>query len=107
MAGRKLGSKNKVSSVARLKLAKLKCDPIERAVICANELYEEGHKQDAGRIYLDLIGYVVPKLKAVDHTIGENTDLKDTALQLSESLQLIAAAAREAEKISTPSTRTH
>jgi hypothetical protein len=60
------GSKNKVSSVARLKLAKLKCDPIERAVKCANELYEEGHIRDAGNMYLDLIGYIVPKLKAME-----------------------------------------
>ena len=66
--GRKLGSQNKVSSVARLKLAKLKCDPIEASVRCANELYKEGHLREAGNMYLELIGYIVPKLKAVEHS---------------------------------------
>jgi hypothetical protein len=70
---RKAGSKNKVSSVARLKLAAMKCDPIERSVICANELYAEGHKQDAGRIYLELINYVVPKLKAMEITTDQES----------------------------------
>jgi hypothetical protein len=60
------GSKNRVSSSSRLKLAKMGCDPIERAVVCANTLFAEGDIPGAGRIYLELIQYVAPKLKAIE-----------------------------------------
>jgi len=60
------GSKNKVSSEARLKLARLKCDPIERAVKCANILFDDGQINEAGKMYLELINYVAPKLKAME-----------------------------------------
>ena len=59
------GSKNKVSSYARLRLAELKCDPIERAVYCANVLLDEGETAQAGKLYNDLIPYIAPKLAAM------------------------------------------
>jgi hypothetical protein len=101
------GTPNRISSVAKLKLAKLKCDPIERSVACANILFDSGEIKDAGRIYLDLINYVVPKLKMVDTKVEHSGEIKNTALALSESLQLIADAARDAETVSNPSPRTH
>lgn len=66
MAGRPKGSTNKRSSEARLKLAKLKCDPIERAVKCANILFEDGQINEAGKMYMGLIDYIAPKLRAME-----------------------------------------
>ena len=70
--GRPKGSPNKVSSRARLRLEQLKCDPIERAVICANMMFDDGEIEKAGRLYADLIGYVAPKLKSME--ISQDAD---------------------------------
>lgn len=63
---RPAGSKNKVSSRARLRLEQLNCDPIEKAVICANMMFDDGDIQQAGKLYAELIGYVAPKLKSME-----------------------------------------
>jgi hypothetical protein len=49
-----------------LKLAKLKCDPIERLVKCANILFEDNQIEQAGNLYAKLIPYIAPTLKAVE-----------------------------------------
>lgn len=64
--GRPKGSQNRTTGLARYTLAKLRCDPIGMAVKCANELYEDGEKDKAGKIYADLISYIAPRLKAIE-----------------------------------------
>lgn len=105
--GRPKGSTNAKSNYARLALSKAGCDPILDSVRCAKALEKDGELAQAGRIYVDLISYLAPKLKSVDTKIEHSGEIKNSPLALSESLQLIADAARAAETVSDPSTRTH
>lgn len=59
------GATNKRSSAARLQLAKMKVDPLERTAECAKILFEEGDIKEAGKLFSDLIPYLHPKLAAM------------------------------------------
>jgi hypothetical protein len=66
--GRKAGTPNKASELARNRLIELDCDPIEQLVIIAREAQARDDLQLAGAMYKELAQYIAPKLKSIELT---------------------------------------
>ena len=70
--GRPVGAKGKNVGLVKAQLDDLNCDPVLELVAIARDLNTElGFRI---KIYLDLVNYIHPKLKAIEHS-GINGEL--------------------------------
>ena len=88
--GRPNGAKGKNISLVKAQLKEMECDPVALLVeIAQDEFTELGLRV---KIYLDLVNYMHPKLKAVEHT-GANGD----PLQNKYRIEIVDAPKRDDE----------
>ena len=77
----------KVDIAERLK--ELGCDPVEGLARIAKNAEQGGKPALAAKVYSDLLGYVAPKLKSVEHSIEPETrDFLDRQQRLARIKQL-------------------
>jgi hypothetical protein len=67
LGGRKAGTRNRSFSV-RERLEQLDCDPLEECIKIAQS--NESSNELKAKIWLGILDYTAPKLRAIDQTIG-------------------------------------
>ena len=75
-SGRPLGARGKNASLVKAQLKDLDCDPVSELVAIAKDVNTElGFRI---KIYLDLVNYIHPKLKAIEHSGADGSALQHT-----------------------------
>ncbi len=73
MAGRPVGSLNANKSIVRAKFRRHDFDPIDKMIRLAKKAEAAGEDQECFDRCKELAGYAYPKLRNIDHTVGETS----------------------------------